>query len=130
MRTEFDCAEYDDHIVDEVEQMTPMTSHFFMLNLCLLVCLLIFSTEGRARIDSLEMLTQGQPQDVAAMAERIVLCSHFAGEEPYDAQRRKEIAMAMRRYRCEKLDQDEAALRKRYRSNSAIADILQKAHEW
>jgi len=75
-------------------------------------------------------LIKGQPKDVAAVVERIAICAHFAGEEPYDAGRRKEIAAAMKKYRCEKLDKDEAALRKRYKDNSVVLGVLQKAHEW
>lgn len=65
-----------------------------------------------------------------AVAERIAMCTHFAGEEPYDAARRREIATAMKKYRCVSLDKDEAALRKRYKDNAAVLDVLQKAHEW
>jgi len=36
----------------------------------------------------------------------------------------------MKKYRCEKLDKDEAALRKRYKDNSVVLGVLQKAHEW
>lgn len=58
------------------------------------------------------------------------MCSHFSGEEPYDAARQKEIAAAMRKYKCESLDKEEAALKKRYKDNPAVLDVLQKAHEW
>jgi hypothetical protein len=83
-----------------------------------------------ANDDPLSELTKGQPRDVAAIAERIAMCIHFAGEEPYDAGRRKEIAEAMKKYRCDRLDRDEAQLRRRYKNAPAVSSILQEAHEW
>ena len=83
-----------------------------------------------ANDDPISALTKGQPRDVAEVAERIAMCTHFAGEEPYDAGRRKEIADAMKKYRCDRLDRDEAELRRRYKNAPAVTSILQEAHEW
>ena len=100
-----------------------------MLRSLLSVYFVLFASNGHAEPNPLTDLTRGQPRDVTAIAERIAMCTHFAGEEPYDAARRKEIASAMKKYRCDRLDKDEAALRNRYRNNHAALAVLQKAHE-
>jgi hypothetical protein len=86
----------------------------------ILIGLTLFASVSRANVDPLADLIKGQPKDVAAVAERIAMCAHFGGEEPYDAARRREILAAVKKYRCDKLDQDEAALRKRYKGNSSV----------
>lgn len=101
-----------------------------MLRLPMFIGLFLIASAGHAEVDALADLTKGQPKEVAAVAERIAICTHFAGEEPYDAARRREIAAAMKKYRCEKLEKDEAILRKRYKDNAAALDVLQRAHEW
>lgn len=95
-----------------------------------LVGLILVASCVHAEDDPLAELTKGQPKEVAVLVERIAMCTHFAGEEPYDAARRKEISAAMRRYRCDRLDKDEAALRKRHASSPDVQDVLRKAHEW
>lgn len=101
-----------------------------MLRSLLSLYFVLLASICHAETDPLTDLTRGQPKDVAAIAERIAMCRHFAGEDPYDAARRKEIASAMKKYRCDKLDTDEAVLRKRYKDNHAAIAVLQKAHEW
>ncbi len=59
-------------------------------------------------------LKKGQPKAVASLISRMAECRHWSGEEPYDAARAKEMADAMARLRCDKLDRDEARLRKQF----------------
>lgn len=101
-----------------------------MHRLPMLIGMILVASNGHAEVDPMAELTRGQPRDVAAVAERIAMCTHFGGEEPYDAARRREIAAAVKKYRCEQIDKDEATLRKRYKDNSAVLRVLQKAHEW
>jgi hypothetical protein len=101
-----------------------------MLRGLLSIYFVLLASIGHAETNPLTDLTRGQPKDVAAIAERIAMCTHFASEEPYDAARRKEIASAMKKYRCDGLDTDEAVLRKRYKDNHAVLAVLQKAHDW
>ncbi|GJI94023.1 hypothetical protein RugamoR57_07410 [Duganella caerulea] len=101
-----------------------------MPRLPMLLGLIFVSLAAQAEEGALAELTKGQPKAVASVVERIAMCTHFAGEEPYDAARGREIAAAMKKYRCDKLDKDEAALRKRYQGNAAVLGVLQKAHEW
>jgi hypothetical protein len=101
-----------------------------MLRSLLSIYCVILASNGHAETDPVTDLTKGQSKDVAAIAERIAMCTHFAGEEPYDAARRREIASAIKKYRCDRLDRDEAVLRKRYKDNHAALAVLQKAREW
>jgi len=43
-------------------------------------------------------LFENAPRDVQCFVENAATCEHFAGEEPYDAERRKEIALALTKY--------------------------------
>jgi hypothetical protein len=40
---------------------------------------------------------ENSPRDVRCFVENAVMCEHFAGEEPYDAERGKEIAKAVKK---------------------------------
>lgn len=80
--------------------------------------------------DPLERLTKGQPADVVRVIERIVGCSHWAGEEPYDAARKKEISSALKALKCGRVQRDEHLLRKRYAGKPHVLDALKQANEW
>ena len=80
--------------------------------------------------DPLASLKKGQPKDVAALVERLALCVHWAGEEPYDAEREKEIATAMKKWKCDRLEKDESEALKRYAKNPAVLKVLKEAKEW
>ena len=67
------------------------------------------------------------PAPVAALIERMVQCQHWAGEEPYDKARRAEIARAVRRLRCESIEQDERRLLKAHASNPEVRQRLEAA---
>ncbi|XLZ71003.1 hypothetical protein ABT364_03295 [Massilia sp. SR12] len=94
------------------------------------ICLLLAASAVRAEDDPYKELTKGQPKEVAAVAKRIAICTHFAGEEPYDAERQQELAAALKKYRCGRLDKDEAALFQRYKDKPSVKAALQRAHEW
>ena len=65
-----------------------------------------------------------QPAPARAFIDRRTGCNHWAGEEPYDAPRRKEIEAALKDLRCDRLDADEAALLRRYRGDPDLAALL------
>ncbi|MEB1527884.1 hypothetical protein [Xanthomonas sp. WHRI 7945] len=68
------------------------------------------------------------PQDVRAFVARQDVCNHFAGEEPYDAARRRELERAIAKY-C---DGNEAAwtkLRAQYRQDPARTAWLNRYGE-
>jgi hypothetical protein len=91
--------------------------------------LLAWSSVG-AEDDPLVALKKGQPADVAAVVDRLVGCVHFAGEEGYDAERKREIATAMKKLKCDRLDKDETEIRKRYSNRPDVLKVLKQAKEW
>ncbi|MBO9871916.1 MULTISPECIES: hypothetical protein [Xanthomonas] len=56
------------------------------------------------------------PAPIRAFVARQDTCSHFAGEEPYDAARRRELEKAMDTY-CDGNEQTWAKLRAQYRQD-------------
>lgn len=79
--------------------------------------------------DPLADIKKGQPADVAELIDRLAGCNHWSGEEPYDADRRKEIASAMKELGCERLEKDEAAATKRHANNPDAIRALKQARE-
>lgn len=63
------------------------------------------------------------PPDAAKFREERELCDHFRGEEPYDAQRRRELAQQLDRY-CKGTDARLAALRAKYAGQPRVIDAL------
>lgn len=94
---------------------------------CFLGCLTVL--KAAASDDPLADLKKGQPADVAQLIERLVSCNHWGGEEPYDAERKKEIALAITDLRCGKLAADEKAAAKRYARSLKIIEALKQAKE-
>jgi hypothetical protein len=74
----------------------------------------------------------GAPADVATYMDRRAGCMHWAGEEPYDADRRAQINGNLAKLKCGTIDADEVALRRKYASQpSALAAIdLAKSGEY
>ena len=56
------------------------------------------------------------PQEIRAFVARQDVCNHFAGEEPYDAARRRELEKAMAKY-CDGNEASWARLRAKYRQD-------------
>ncbi|MDP9838897.1 hypothetical protein J2T09_003669 [Neorhizobium huautlense] len=64
------------------------------------------------------------PADIQTFVTERENCDHFRGEEPYDAERRREIEAALDRY-CRGTDARLQGLRKKYReAPAAIRDVL------
>ncbi|WP_256077170.1 hypothetical protein [Massilia sp. YIM B04103] len=74
-------------------------------------------------------LKKGLPPDAAALVERWIGCEHFAGEEPYDADRKREIAAAMRKLKCDRLERDELKIQRRYATRPTVLKALRQARE-
>jgi hypothetical protein len=79
--------------------------------------------------DDLAAMAKSLPRDVRAFIERKSECNHWAGEDPYDAARGKEIERAVARLKCEALDRDEANLKRRYAKDAAVHKALAQADE-
>jgi hypothetical protein len=93
-----------------------------------MVCFFTLSAFARAQDPAdVEALKKGQPKDVAAFIHRSFNCHHWAGEEPYDKARAQEIARAIKRYHCDRMEADEARLRKKYRNTPKVLEVLDAA---
>lgn len=79
--------------------------------------------------DDLSAMTKMLPHDVRAFIDRKSECNHWAGEEPYDAARAKQIERAVARLKCETLDKDEAMLKRRYSRNAPVRKVLALADD-
>ena len=65
-------------------------------------------------------LRKDMPADVSDFIRRAVTCNHWAGEEPYDEERRAQMAEAVASLRCRELDTDQRALAKQYDGNAEV----------
>jgi hypothetical protein len=79
--------------------------------------------------DDLVAMTKSLPRDVRVFLDRKSECHHWAGEEPYDAARGNEIERAIARLKCETLDSDEAALKRRHTGDGRALKALGLASE-
>jgi hypothetical protein len=96
---------------------------------CILLCLTALRAAAAADEDPLADLKKGQSKDVAALIERIVECNHWSGEEPYNAERKKEISSALTDLKCNRLTLDESKTLKKYANNPKALKALKKAKE-
>ena len=71
-------------------------------------------------------LRRDMPPDVSDVIRRAVVCNHWAGEEPYDNERRARINLAVQTLRCRELDADQAALREQHHGNE---EVLRRIHQ-
>lgn len=65
-------------------------------------------------------LRKDMPADVSDFIRRAVTCNHWAGEEPYDEERRAQMAEAVASLRCRELDTDQRALARQYDGNAEV----------
>ena len=77
--------------------------------------------------DIMHALTQGMPADVSDFIYRRVECNHWEGEEPYDAERARDIEEATLRLDCKALPQQEQYLRQQYSGEEGVLESLEKA---
>lgn len=76
------------------------------------VCNVIDPATGKPRV---------WPKDVAKFQTDVETCIHFAGEEPYDPARRRQVNAAIRRF-CTPADRAAGPLRKKYAGNPLVLD--------
>ena len=65
------------------------------------------------------------PHDVEAFLDRRAQCEHWAGEDPYDGPRAREIESAVQRLRCDSLEADETRIRLRCKRNQLVIKALE-----
>jgi hypothetical protein len=75
----------------------------------------------------LAKITHGLLREARLFIQRRSDCSHWAGEEGYDAVRRREIETAVNRLHCDTLDRDAAMLHRHYRHNAKVLTSLTRA---
>ena len=71
-------------------------------------------------------LRKDMPADVSDFIRRAVTCNHWAGEEPYNEERRAQMAEAVASLRCRELDTDQRALAKQY---DGKAEVLRRIRQ-
>ena len=101
-----------------------MTTRYIFIFAC------VFSLQGAASDDPLASLKKGQTKDVVELIDRLSGCNHWSGEEPYDADRKKQISFAMAKLKCGRLAKDEAAALKRYAKKPNTINVLRQAKEF
>ena len=69
------------------------------------------------------------PADVQAWLSRFEQCEHWAGEEPYDEARGKEIDAAFEKLNCKNISADAEKLEQRYKNNAAVIKAMKDASE-
>ena len=106
----------------------------------LAVVILSIATSGCvAKVEKLEsakdkaLPESGAPQlpnDASAVADRLVSCVHFSGEFNGDrSERDKEVTDAMAELRCETIESEAAAIRRKYSGNAAVLKALDSAND-
>ncbi len=70
------------------------------------------------------------PAAVTAFIERRAGCNHWAGEDPYDPARRREIEAALRSLKCGRIEQDARVLQRRYRDRPPVLQALELSRDW
>ena len=68
------------------------------------------------------------PEEVTKLAERWQMCWHFAGEEPYDAERSKQIADGEHEW-CPGNEVERDRLRVKWKDDPAVQAALHKLDE-
>ena len=86
----------------------------------LAVLLAADSSEAAALIARVE----SAPKDVESFISRRASCDHFLGEEPYDRERAAELDRVITELRCAALARDEEKLRRAYRENRGVLQLL------
>jgi len=64
------------------------------------------------------------PAEVRDLVSRREQCHHWAGEEPYDKARARQIETAIKRLRCEDVETEVEAMRQKYSTNAVIQAAL------
>lgn len=76
--------------------------------------------------DTIVEVAMTNPMDVLDFVGRTKLCEHWGGEEGYDAERRDQIAAAVRALRCDALAADGAHLETKYADEAATLALIRR----
>ena len=103
---------------------------FFALVFALFLPVTLCATNVASDFDNLtevKALQKGMPKDVAAFISKSTECTHWGNEEPYDRERAEFIRNAVLKAGCSRLDGEETQLRRKYRNNPKVLEIIKKA---
>lgn len=78
---------------------------------------------------ALKALREGMPPDVSEFIRRAVICNHWAGEEPYDDDRREQINRAVKSMGCLELDADQKALQSQYANQGEVLKRISQSRK-
>ena len=70
------------------------------------------------------------PRDLRVLIDRRLNCNHWAGEEPYDRARKREINAALRDLRCSGIEREETRLQRRYAKLPQVLKALADTRDW
>lgn len=103
----------------------PVTTMFRAALLVFLLLLTAACADGKP--DAAEDM-QALPPEVASLAERSAMCTHFAGEFNGDGSAHdREVNQTMTELRCGSVEEDVAAARRKYANNPAVLQALDQA---
>jgi hypothetical protein len=104
----------------------------FKVIAALIGCVFIFATTNvyAGYNEDFAAINKGMPNSVQQFNRRQIECNHWAGEEPYDKARLKQINTAVAILKCDALEKDERKLLKKYKSKPSIIDSINKAKEF
>lgn len=71
----------------------------------------------------------GLPAEVRRFVDRRMECDHWTGEEPYDAERARQIDRAVRDLNCACVDADDRKLGARYADRPDVQAELARARD-
>lgn len=66
----------------------------------------------------------GLPSDVVTLLQRTDICNHWGGEEPYNKERAKQIAEAMKKSKCDSVDTDTKQLLEKYKGEPKVVEKI------
>ena len=88
------------------------------------IFLLLACSSVSANADIFPHLKAGQPQEVKTLIDRIFICNHLGDEDAYDEERLKALNASAKKYRCNRLEADQAAALKKYKDNPKALKAL------
>lgn len=100
-----------------------------MLLALLFAGVLSVAQDAPASTSDLQRRLEAAPEDIRAFVTRRLECDHWAGEEPYDAERRAQIDAAIAELGCPRIEEDEAVLRARHRDRTDLLKLMDEAAE-
>ncbi len=94
-----------------------------------MLALAVFLLAQQGDEAALRARVEAQPAAIRDFIVRRANCNHWGGEEPYDAERRREIARAVRDLGCATLRGEEIFLRRYFADRAEILALLTETED-